>query len=102
MCYKFILTLLAAAFIVQGAAAETKVEHQCTDALMDVTRALMAPINSSDLNKIVNKSTNFIKVRSYINTKWIPKLKDDKSFTVNTFVIDIQKYVQECASFASQ
>jgi|TARA_B110000977_G_scaffold2415_2_gene3263 hypothetical protein len=102
MNYKHVIALIVTVLVTQKALAETKIEHQCTDALSDVTRSLMTSSTNAALSEVVRNSTKYTKVREYIWSVWIPKLKKDKNFTVNTFTMDAKKYIQECASFASK
>ncbi len=86
MSYKYLFLLVISIFHTQNIAAETRIEHQCKDAI----------------NQTVIKSTNIIKVREYLTVKWIPMVKDDESFTPNTLALEADKYTQHCVEFSSR
>ena len=101
MNYKYVIIIGAFLCSVNFAHAETKIEHSCKDALFDVAYYMMSEKNINKINRAVNKATKYAKVRQYIRTKWIPKVKSDKTLTPNTFMIDAEKYTKECAKFAT-
>ncbi|MEO1945759.1 MAG: hypothetical protein ABGY11_15780 [Candidatus Thioglobus sp.] len=102
MSYKYLFLLVISIFHTQNIAAETRIEHQCKDAIMDVTRVMMSTGNIALINQTVIKSTNIIKVREYLTVKWIPMVKDDESFTPNTLALEADKYTQHCVEFSSR
>tara|TARA_B100000035_G_scaffold309698_1_gene316291 strand:- start:4093 stop:4404 length:312 start_codon:yes stop_codon:yes gene_type:complete len=81
--------------------AETKIEHSCKDALFDIAHYMMSETNVTKINRAVNKATKYSKIRQYIRTKWIPRVRSDKTLTPNTYMIDAEKYTKECANFAT-
>lgn len=101
MNYKYLIIIGALLCSVNFAHAETKIEHSCKDALFDVAYYMMSEKNINKINRAVNKATKYAKVRQYIRTKWIPKVKSDKTLTPNTYMIDAEKYTKECAKFAT-
>ena len=101
MNYKYVIIIGAFLCSVNFAHAETKIEHSCKDALFDVAHYMMSEKNINKINRAVNKATKYAKIRQYIRTKWIPKVKSDKTLTPNTFMIDAEKYTKECAKFAT-
>ena len=101
MNYKYLIIIGAFLGSVNFAHAETKIEHSCKDALFDVAYYMMSEKNINKINRAVNKATKYAKVRQYIRTKWIPKVKSDKTLTPNTYMIDAEKYTKECAKFAT-
>ena len=101
MNYKYVIIIGAFLCSVNFAHAETKIEHSCKDALFDVAYYMMSEKNINKINRAVNKATKYAKVRQYIRTKWIPKVKSDKTLTPNTYMIDAEKYTKECAKFAT-
>ena len=101
MNYKYLIIIGAFLCSVNFAHAETKIEHSCKDALFDVAYYMMSEKNINKINRAVNKATKYAKVRQYIRTKWIPKVKSDKTLTPNTYMIDAEKYTKECAKFAT-
>ena len=101
MNYKYVIIIGAFLCSVNFAHAETKIEHSCKDALFDVAHYMMSEKNINKINRAVNKATKYAKVRQYIRTKWIPKVKSDKTLTPNTYMIDAEKYTKECAKFAT-
>ena len=101
MNYKYLIIIGAFLCSVNFAHAETKIEHSCKDALFDVAHYMMSEKNINKINRAVNKATKYAKIRQYIRTKWIPKVKSDKTLTPNTYMIDAEKYTKECAKFAT-
>ena len=101
MNYKHLIIIGAFLCSVNFAHAETKIEHSCKDALFDVAYYMMSEKNINKINRAVNKATKYAKIRQYIRTKWIPKVKSDKTLTPNTYMIDAEKYTKECAKFAT-
>ena len=101
MSYKHLFVVGALMCSTNFSLAETKIEHQCTDALFDVARVLMAEKSTLKINQAIIKSTKYAKVRQYIRTKWIPTIKSNPDFTPNSFVIDAYTYIKECAQFAT-
>ena len=101
MNYKYLIIIGAFLCSVNFAHAETKIEHSCKDALFDVAYYMMSEKNINKINRAVNKATKYAKIRQYIRTKWIPKVKSDKTLTPNTYMIDAEKYTKECAKFAT-
>ena len=101
MNYKYVIIIGAFLCSVNFAHAETKIEHSCKDALFDVAHYMMSEKNINKINRAVNKATKYAKIRQYIRTKWIPKVKSDKTLTPNTYMIDAEKYTKECAKFAT-
>tara|TARA_B100001142_G_scaffold157807_1_gene158246 strand:+ start:176 stop:487 length:312 start_codon:yes stop_codon:yes gene_type:complete len=101
MNYKYVIIIGAFLCSVNFAHAETKIEHSCKDALFDVAYYMMSEKNINKINRAVNKATKYAKIRQYIRTKWIPKVKSDKTLTPNTYMIDAEKYTKECAKFAT-
>ena len=101
MNYKYVIIIGAFLCSANFAHAETKIEHSCKDALFDVAHYMMSEKNINKINRAVNKATKYAKIRQYIRTKWIPKVKSDKTLTPNTYMIDAEKYTKECAKFAT-
>ena len=101
MNYKYLIIIGAFLCSVNFAHAETKIEHSCKDALFDVAYYMMSEKNINKINRAINKATKYAKIRQYIRTKWIPKVKSDKTLTPNTYMIDAEKYTKECAKFAT-
>ena len=101
MNYKYVIIIGAFLCSVNFAHAETKIEHSCKDALFDVAYYMMSEKNINKINRAVNKATKYAKIRQYIRTKWIPKVKSDKTLPPNTYMIDAEKYTKECAKFAT-
>ena len=101
MNYKYVIIIGAFLCSVNFAHAETKIEHSCKDALFDVAHYMMSEKNINKINRAVNKATKYAKIRQYIRTKWIPKVRSDKTLTPNTYMIDAEKYTKECAKFAT-
>lgn len=101
MKYKHLLIIFILVLGSQNAIARTEIAHQCDYALFDVARVMMAEKNVSKINKEINKATKSAKIRQYIRTKWIPKIKSGKDFTPNAYYMDIEKYIKECTKFAT-
>ena len=101
MNYKYLIITSAFLCSVNFAHAETKIEHSCKDALFDIAHYMMSEKNVTKINRAVNKATKYAKIRQYIRTKWIPRVKSDKTLTPNTYMIDAEKYTKECANFAT-
>jgi len=99
---KYLFILVISIFHTQNIAAETRIEHQCKDAIMDVTRVMMSTENIALINQAIIESTNITKVREYLMMKWIPMVKDDESFTPNTLVLEADKYAKLCVEFSSK
>ena len=60
-----------------NAIAETKIEHQCKDALFEIAHYMMSEKNTTKINRAINKATKNSKIRQYLRTKWIPKVRGD-------------------------
>ena len=101
MNYKYLIIIGAFLCSANFAHAETKIEHSCKDALFDIAHYMMSEKNVTKINRAVNKATKYAKIRQYIRTKWIPRVKRDKTLTPNTYMIDAEKYTKECANFAT-
>ena len=101
MYYKYLILIGAFLCSANFAHAETKIEHSCKDALFDIAHYMMSEKNVTKINRAVNKATKYAKIRQYIRTKWIPRVKSDKTLTPNTYMIDAEKYTKECANFAT-
>ena len=101
MNYKYLIIIGAFLCSANFAHAETKIEHSCKDALFDIAHYMMSEKNVTKINRAVNKATKYAKIRQYIRTKWIPRVKSDKTLTPNTYMIDVEKYTKECANFAT-
>ena len=101
MNYKYVIIIGAFLCSENFAHAETKIEHSCKDALFDIAHYMMSEKNVIKINRAVNKATKYAKIRQYIRTKWIPRVKSDKTLTPNTYMIDAEKYTKECANFAT-
>ena len=102
MNYKYLIIIGAFLCSANFAHAETKIEHSCKDALFDIAHYMMSEKNVTKINRAVNKATKYSKIRQYIRTKWIPRVRSDKTLTPNTYMIDAEKYTKECAKFATQ
>ena len=101
MNYKYVIIIGAFLCSANFAHAETKIEHSCKDALFDIAHYMMSEKNVTKINRAVNKATKYAKIRQYIRTKWIPRVKSDKTLTPNTYMIDAEKYTKECANFST-
>jgi hypothetical protein len=101
MNYKYLIIIGVFLCSANFAHAETKIEHSCKDALFDIAHYMMSEKNVTKINRAVNKATKYAKIRQYIRTKWIPRVKSDKTLTPNTYMIDAEKYTKECANFAT-
>ena len=101
MNYKYLIIIGAFLCSANFANAETKIEHSCKDALFDIAHYMMSEKNVTKINRAVNKATKYAKIRQYIRTKWIPRVKSDKTLTPNTYMIDAEKYTKECVNFAT-
>ena len=101
MNYKYVIIIGAFLCSANFVHAETKIEHSCKDALFDIAHYMMSEKNVTKINRAVNKATKYAKIRQYIRTKWIPRVKSDKTLTPNTYMIDAEKYTKECANFAT-
>ncbi len=102
MSYKYLFLLVISIFHTQNIAAETRIEHQCKDAIMDVTRVMMSAENIALINQAIIESTNITKVREYLMAKWIPMVREDESFTPNTLALEADKYTKLCVEFSSR
>ena len=101
MNYKYVIVMATFLCVTNYASAETKIEHSCKDALFDVAYYMMSEKNITKINRAINKATKYSKIRQYLRTKWIKKVRGDKNLTPNTYMIDAEKYTKACAEFAT-